>query len=241
MRSFIMVRAVYGPDQWTLEANKRRLELTKGITAKSLQSQTAKDWTLVVMMDPDDPMYDERLGVFQNCSPNTVVINWKSKVSPGFSKATDLRSGVAASAYKGVDWGKEVESSVGNTLMLRLDDDDAMHPSVMKRLAVASSSLGKRSALIFPHGYRSFKGKVSKIGNPTNIMHCLFTPDGDDTHVYSYGHTKIKDIMPIISVNFNKPAWIYVRHGDAISGHRKADQEITEEIKSEFPIDWDLL
>lgn len=38
-----------------------------------------------------------------------------------------------------------------------------------------------------------------------------------------------------------RPAWLWVRHRDTISGHQKAWLPITKELRTAFPIDWSAL
>jgi hypothetical protein len=40
VKHFVLTRSAYGPE-WSVEANRRRLEITRAVTAASLAAQTA--------------------------------------------------------------------------------------------------------------------------------------------------------------------------------------------------------
>lgn len=71
-------------------------------------------------------------------------------------------------------------------------------------------------------------------------MHTLVTPKGDEMCVYDYGHMKVRQTVRTVMVD-QVPAWLWVRHRDTISGHRKADRTISPFIRKMFPVDWRAL
>jgi hypothetical protein len=111
---------------------------------------------------------------------------------------------------------------------------------------------------MLPEGYRVFSGRYVRVYQPNNAMHSLFTPAGDDLCIYDYGHMRTYsgrhiDLRsdqhpprfgphpnapaPLTFVD-QRPAWLWVRHRDTISGHQKAWMPITPGLKRLFPIDW---
>jgi hypothetical protein len=252
-----MVRSSFGPG-WDLEANARRLAITRGITVASLAAQTLRTWELVVLLDDEDPLRAERLAAFEASGVPVRVICWKSTADAfapwdkrarffegklaGEKEAKFWKDKVAATAYK-VDWGGAVDSGRGAVLMGRLDDDDALTPDAMARTRAAAERLSgrrRRIALMQPNGFRVWDGRYSRVTHTTNAMHSLLTPDGDPMTVYDYGHRKVHKAAPIHTVDTRR-AWLWVRHQDTISGYKEAERLIHPGLTKQFPIDWSLL
>lgn len=252
-----MIRSSFGPG-WDLDANRRRLEITRGITAQSLAAQTLRDWELVVLLDDEDPFRAERLAAFESAGVPVRVIPWKSAddaFAPwdkrarffegklaGEKEAKFWKDRVAATAYK-VDWSGAVNSAEGAVLMGRLDDDDALAPGAMQRTREVAEKLArrnKRTALMQPNGFRVWDGLYTRVTHTTNAMHSLLTPDGDPMTVYDYGHRKVHHSAPVHTVDLERD-WLWVRHQDTISGYKSADRLIHPGLTKLFPIDWSLL
>ncbi len=56
LRHFVLTRSAYGP-AWSIEANRRRLAVTKAVTARLMAAQTTRVWTWVVLLDRRDPLF----------------------------------------------------------------------------------------------------------------------------------------------------------------------------------------
>ncbi len=254
MTHYVLTRSSYGPD-WPLDANRRRLGLTEGITAKMMSLQTHRAWTWIVLLDERDPLLQERLAVFQSSNVDVKPLFWAPDANAAKlaewdknarlftgeldedQAARSLRSRVAATAYK-VDWSSAM--SPGRRLMTRLDDDDALTADALERTVKAALRLKARTVLMQPTGYRVWDGRQSLVHHPTNAMHSLLAPSGDSLTVYDYGHRKCDKVAPVVRVDL-EPAWLWVRHPDTLSGWKKADRKITSGLKRLFPIDWSLI
>lgn len=222
MRQLVLTRSAYNPE-WSLDANRRRLAMTRAITARSLASQTNRDFTWLVLLHRDDPLLEERQRVFAGAE----------------FLYTDLDGSpadVAWLAYQ-ADWRAAVGLRDERVAMTRLDDDDGLAPWVMAHLAEAAGKAERRTVLMLPLGVRVWAGGYTLVRHDSNAMHTLVTPPGDDMTVYDYGHRKVRSVAPVRRLD-PRPAWLWVRHEDTISGWRTADRPLTPKIRAMFDIDW---
>jgi hypothetical protein len=242
-----MTRSSYGPE-WDIEANHRRLAITRAVTAELLAKQTSEDWSWVVLLDERDPLWQDRVDLMRETvgSGRMVPMLWtppdNAEPAPWdkHGHATDRSQRVAATAYKFDGWRSSVGIRDDQVLMTRLDDDDGLAVDAINRVQLAARGLEERAALMMPVGVRVWDGRFSWVRHPTNAMHTLSTPPGDETTVYDYGHRLVERGQPVITVD-QKPGWIWVRHADTISGWKKADTKITPEVRALFPLDWSAL
>lgn len=240
MRHFVLTRSAYGPD-WSLEANRRRLAITRAVTATLMLQQTNRDWTWVVLFDERDPLLEEREAVFRESAPAFTPILWQpteiaaAPWDPGAHR-TNVIQRIAATAYRG-PWVNALGDRDELTLTTRIDDDDGFSPTALARIAAAARGCDARTILMQPIGYRVWQGRASRVEHGTNAMHTLATPAGDRMTVYDYGHRRAEEVAPIVTVD-RRPAWLWVRHQDTISGWRKADSPIDDRVRQLFPIDW---
>lgn len=238
-----MTRSSYGPE-WDIEANRRRLEITRAVTSELLAKQTCDDFTWVVLMDRRDELLKEREALVRDTVPSTVLCYWTpDDVSPApwdRAKRHTYSQMVAATAYKSHAWGLAVGERDDQILMTRLDDDDGLAVDAIERFQLAARGLERRTALMMPIGIRVWDGKFSWVRHTTNAMHTLSTPPGDETTVYDYGHRLVERGQPVVNVD-NSIGWLWVRHPDTISGWKKADKPITATLRKLFPIDWSAI
>jgi hypothetical protein len=253
-RHYVLTRSSYGPE-WPVDANRRRLAITEGVTARMMRLQTTKDWSWLVLLDERDPLLEERLAVFQSAAPEVIPIFWEPDLDTAEMASWDknarlftgemdddqkrrsAKSRIAATAYK-VPWADYLQP--GPRLMTRLDDDDALARDSLARTAAAASQLRKRTVLMQPAGFRVWQGRYTSVRHFTNAMHTLYAPAGDSMTVYDYGHRKCDKVAPVRTVDMH-PGWLWVRHPDTISGWKKADNPISTALKRLFPIDWSLV
>jgi hypothetical protein len=240
VRHFVLTRSAYGPD-WTRAANLRRLRITEAVTARLMAAQTDRAWTWIVALDPRDPLIDQRLRVFQAGNADTRPLIWQPAAATQApwdrSKATTEVQKIAATAYR-APWSEAIGDRAELTLITRIDDDDGFAPDALERVARRAEGLTGRTILMQPIGYRTWDGRAIRVAHDENAMHTLATPAGDTLSVYDYGHREIRKLgIPIVTVD-RRPAWLWVRHRDTISGHRNADGPITRELRRLFPIDW---
>lgn len=264
MKHYVLTRSSYGP-QWTDAANKRRLAITRGITARLMAAQTARDWTWLVLVDPRDKLLRQRIAAFEESGVPVVPIEWEPanpKAAPWDRNAakTDLRQKIAATGYR-APWREYM--ATGQILQTRIDDDDGFHPTALERFQRAAAQVPERTraVLMLPEGFRVFDGRYTRVYQANNAMHSLLTPANDTLCIYDYGHTQTArgghtDLLPgvrqprqgrhpqapgpLLLVD-NRPGWLWVRHKDTISGHQRTAFPINAKLREMFPIDWRLV
>ena len=240
-----MTRSSYGPE-WDIEANRRRLVITEAVTAELLAQQTCDDFSWVVLLDERDPLWEERVDLMMKtvgvtrAHPVFWVPQDPEPASWDRAKRHTESQKVAATAYKSNAWRRAAGPRDDQVLMTRLDDDDGLAVDAIARFQHAAVGLEERTALMLPVGVRVYDGRFSWVRHPTNAMHTLSTPPGDDTTVYDYGHRLVERGQPVKTVD-QHAGWIWVRHPDTISGWKKADNKINGTIRRLFPIDWSAL
>lgn len=222
MRHYLLTRSVYGPS-WDLEANKRRLAMTEGVTVRSLASQGGFEW--IVLVHPRDPLLPQRMRAFGDAQFL-------------FLEADDAPSTVAFAAYR-APWADAIGDRGELVAMTRLDDDDAFAPWAMERIQTMATKVKRRTALVFPRGIRVWDGGFTLVRHTSNAMQTLVTPPGDTLTVYDYGHREVRKHAPVLELD-NRPAWLWARHQDTISGWRFSDQSLTPKVKALFDVDWSL-
>lgn len=165
MRHYVLTRSHRGPD-YPLDANRRRIELLRRVTAASLSVQSTK-WTWIVYINPADPLLDERLDAFASAG------------APVFP--------ITHTGEEPIDWSDDV-------LTTRIDDDDAFSRDAFRRLSGAVRP--KRRVLMFPCGYRYHAGLVEPIVHRRNAWSSLFAPRGDQVHIRMAVHPKVNRLAP---------------------------------------------
>lgn len=262
VRHYVLTRSAYGPE-WNENANRRRLTMTRAVTARLMAQQTTKDWTWIVAVHPADPLLEERLDVFRSAGVEVRPIMWEPTIlapAPwdGNGPRTTPVQKAAATAYK-APWRAQMDP--GSVLQTRIDDDDGFAPDALARLQRAARELTSRHVLMLPEGFRVASGRFVRVYQPNNAMHSLFTPENDPLCIYDYGHMQTwsgghsdlpprvrpprsrpnpKAPAPVVFVD-DQPGWLWVRHRDTISGHHKAWLPISSSLKRMFPIDWSVL
>ncbi len=241
MRHYVLTRSVYGPG-WTSEANARRLEITRAVTAR-LMALLAVDWTWIVALHPDDPLLTARMAVFRDAAPAFIPLMWTpdalERVPWDRKPEADVTVTqlVAGAAYR-APWRSVMEP--GDTIQTRLDDDDGLAPDALRRYQRAAAGLTRRTVLLFPYGLRVYGSRYQAVPHRTNAMQSLVTFGDDLLCVYDYGHTRCREVAPVRIVD-RQLGWLWVRHQDTISGWRGTRSRLTAGIRELFPIDWPLV
>jgi hypothetical protein len=225
-----MTRSAYGP-AWDKESNRRRLEVTIGVTVASMAAQTSRDWTWIVLLDRNDPLKAERKAAFESAG---VPVKFFTIAS----KTTD-RAAAAVEAYR-APWGKHLGKRDDTVAMTRLDDDDALAPWAIERIAASAPKVRRRTVLILPVGVRVWGGRYTLVTHLTNAMQTLVTLPDDDLHVYGYLHRRARHVAKVRAID-TRPGWVWTRHPDTISGWKTAEKDVTDRMRVAFPIDWTLL
>ena len=234
LRHFVLTRAVYSPKLWTEEANRRRLRIFEAVTVSSLRAQKAyRDWQWGVVLHPDDPYYAERKRLVRRASPNAIILDFDSKGSQATRDALALR------AYEG--WRDALNSTKGNLLTTRIDDDDAFTAKALLRIRKAAETRrGKRTAWIIPNGYRLWHGRYTSVRHETNAWASISTPSGDPFVIYDVRHRDIAAAAPVKFVD-EIPGWLWIRHPDTLSDEKVAGTPVDQKLHKLFPIDWSVL
>lgn len=231
MRQYVLTRSAFGPE-WSLEANRRRLAMTRAVTAPLMAAQTNRDWTWLVLMDPRDPLRCEREAVFASAAPRLRVIRWQPP-APGSPQDT------AFAAYR-APWTDVIGPRDEPVMQVRLDDDDGLAPGAIATYAMRARSIRSRTILMFPRGIRVWDGRYTVAVHRRNAMHALVTGPGDDLGVYDYGHATCDRAAPVRTAGVSL-GWLWVRHADTISGWHSANRRIDEGVRRRFPVDWAAL
>lgn len=239
MRHYVLTRSAYGP-AWSLDANRRRLSVTRAVTARLMAEQTDRDWTWIVLLDSRDALLDERLALYSKTAPAFVPMLWTPPSDPQPARwdrhgdETNNVQRIAAEAYR-APWRESMDD--GPAMMVRLDDDDGLAPDAIARYRAAAAFVRERTILMLPTGIRVWRGRYSAVRHERNAMHALVVPAGDPKCVYDYGHAKCHKAAPIVMVD-QSWGWIWVRHQDTISGWKRAERRLTPQVVAAFPIDW---
>ncbi len=235
MRHYLLTRAAYGPDV-PLDVNRRRLDLTEGVLVRSLAVQTTKDVTWLVLVDPKDPLLDERISVLLQ-SGLRVVTGDAGRMTR--RHRFDRPWG---------PWPKYIERD-GPTLTTRIDDDDAFAPWVLERFreAAEARTLRKRIIWTLPVGWRTNAGQVNLRIDALTQFTALYSPSRDTHTIMHINHTSMDRLAPIEPLT-EEPAWVWTRHDDARSKDSRASTmnrdamfPLTDEIRAQFDIDWSLV
>lgn len=214
MKHYVLTPSHRGPD-YPIEANRRRLEILRGVTVRSLASQ-GTDWTWLVYVNRDDPLLRERLAAFRSAGVRVVPI-------------------YDGKPERKIDWS-------GPVLTTRIDDDDAFARGAFAELhrELEQRPPKGREALIFPHGYRVNEGRYIPVTNRKNAWVSLYAPQGDRIHVRAIQHRRVWTLAPVRFLE-RRRAFLWVRHPDTLTAFRSTLYPITPEIQSMFDIDWSLV
>lgn len=245
MRHYVLIRSAYGPE-WPTAANLRRLRLTEGITVRLLAAQTNRDWSLIVLVNPADPLLKRREAVFQQANVPVKFIYWDtagvemSQAPWDTAPETTPVQRVAATAYR-APWSDALGPRDDTILQTRLDDDDGLSPDALARVRAAAERMpNARMAWIMPEGFRIWDGHYVRVRHETNAMATLQTPPGDTLTVYDYGHRHVGEVASVGLIG-RRAGWLWVRHVDTISGIHEAEKPISPTLRQLFPIEWSLL
>lgn len=252
MNHYVLTRSAFDPRAWDIDANRRRLEVTRTVTVPLMAAQTNKRWSWIVLVDPDDPFRDERIKAFDGVGVPVIPIVWRFKGEPEHARwdrrtraRTRLVERMAASAYR-APWRDVILPSNDVLLQTRLDDDDGLAPDAIERYQgaarrAAAGSSPARQILMLPQGVRVYRARYNEETHERNAMHTLVTFPGDTLCVYDYGHAVCHKTAPV-SIIDRKWGWLWVRHQDTISGWKVNTPHLLDDrVRGAFPIDWPRL
>ena len=228
MRQYVLTRSAYGPG-WDVEANRRRLALSRATVIPSMSAQTFRDFAWFVLLHPRDALLEERRAAFAAAGARFLYLDPDVDGTPQH---------VAFVAYR-AGWCEAIGVRDEAVAMTRLDDDDALAPWVLGRIRVVASRATGRTALVCPVGIRVWRGCYTTVHHASNAMQTLVTPSGDELTVYGYKHREVRRVAPLRMVD-PRPAWVWSRHPDTISGWHSSGRPLTPAIRAMFPIDWSV-
>ena len=228
MRSYVLTRSAYG-SAWSVEANRRRLDVTRGVTVASILAQTDREFEWIVLLHPLDVLLEERRAMFTAAGATVIYMPAEIDGTP---------SHVAWMAYRS-GWAEAIGHRRRPVAMTRLDDDDALAPWAMARVRAMARHQVSRTALVFPNGLRVWRGRYTVVKHLSNAMQTLVTPAGDTMTVYDYKHRDVRQVAPVRMIDL-RLAWVWSRHEDALSGWRSSQRPLTAGIRELFPIDWSV-
>ena len=184
------------------------------------------------MLHPSDPFYAKRKAIALATSPGALVLDFDTQVPT-------TRDVLALRAYEG--WHDVLDSSRGNLLTTRIDDDDAFTSKALLRIRKAAETRrGQRTAWIIPNGYRIWQGRYAPVRHETNAWASICTPSHDPFIIYDVRHREIARSAPVRFVD-ELPGWLWTRHEDTLSGEKAAGTPIDQKIRDLFAVDWSSL
>jgi hypothetical protein len=239
MRHFVLTRSAYSAD-YPIEANRRRLALLQRVTVPAMRAQAERRWTWLVLVDPADPLLEQRMAAFGRSG--VPVVSAKGLQGPWRPDAS-IPDGRMLGDVSG-PWQTAVAALAGSDtriLTTRIDDDDALTPDALARIRRAAdpATPGMRVWML-PRGYRFHHGRVQPMNHRSNMFATLESPSRPLLRVVmDVKHNDLGRLAPVRYID-ERPAWLWVRHADARSGSRAAVQPPTL-VRRLFPIDWAFL
>ena len=170
LKHYVLTPAYRGPD-YPIEANRRRVELLRRVTAASLSVQ-GTEWTWVVYVNPADPLLAERLDAFRSAGAPVIPIEHSPE---------DV-----------IDWS-------GPVLTTRIDDDDAFARDAFRRLRDRVTDT--RTVWMFPRGYRINDGQQEPILHRRNAWASLYAPQGQRIHIRQVAHPQVQRLAPVRTID----------------------------------------
>jgi hypothetical protein len=228
VRHLVLTRSAYGSG-WDIDANRRRLAVTRAVTIPSLLAQDERDFEWLVLLHRSDALLRERRAAYAAAGARFL-----------YTDAEGERARVAAQGYR-AGWAEAIGARDDRVAMTRLDDDDALAPWVAERVASLASRIRQRTAIVFPRGVRVWAGCFTLVRHESNAMQTLVTPPGDTMTVYDYKHREVRKHARVARGDAARLAWLWLRHPDTLSGWREAERPLTPYVRSLFPVDWSIM
>ena len=189
------------------------------------QAERRFDW--IVLLHRADALLAERRAAFAAAGARFIYTDEDG--TPAHVAFVGYRAG----------WADAIGPRDDQVAMTRLDDDDALAPWVTGRIRAVASKLDRRMVLVCPIGVRVWDGCYMLVRHNSNAMQTLVTPPGDVLTVYDYKHREVRKVAQVRMID-PRPAWVWARHLDTLSGWRMADRPLSPSIRGLFPIDWSL-
>lgn len=239
MNHYVLTRAVYDPELWTEEANLRRLELMRHVTARSLMGNARDgapfDW--VVQVHPADPFRAHRRRIVEQVGGWVVDFPNLPATAEMEALARGRRGGdrevLAVQAYRA--WQSALPP--GLKLTTRIDDDDAFAYGALAKIQAVAWPLTKPTAIVQPVGIRILGGRYDVVRHASNAWQSLVS---ETATVYDHPHRRVAREYPV-KLAGQQLSWLWVRHRDTLSGQFAAATPLTPDVMDLFPVDWSVL
>lgn len=260
LKHFVLTRSAYSLT-WPKDANERRLERLAETTIKSFKEQTNKDWMWIVLLNRQDPYLEDRKALYESVGVVARFILWDDAMTERPPKQPEIPvhefwtswvdTPSRRKAWDSVNqsrlmWRTAVSQytpkGVGSILTTGIDDDDIIVPTFVARVKeAAEKEQGPDRVLwVFPRGFRYLDGKYSPYLHETNMMPSVQTWLPDVFSAYEATHNDLPKYCKHKFVD-EQPAWMWVRHPDALSEPFSSRKPIDPKLMSLFPINWDYL
>ncbi len=235
MKHYLLTRSAYAPTI-DLERNRRRMAITRGVTARSMAAQTSTDWTWIVLVDLEDPLLSERMAAFLSSGAR---VEFRPAGNIVRDDPHDKPWGPWAEC---LDWSDE-------TLTTRIDDDDAFAPWVMATYREKAEEWAqmmrhrKPIVLALPYGWRCVDGRVNARHDMNSQFASLYVPLGDRRTIMDINHTRVRVLARRIIAD-KRRGWLWVRHDATRSPNSRASSSVEvmhEPPTGTFAIDWSVL
>jgi hypothetical protein len=199
--------------------------------------------TWIVLIDEDDPLYDERVDVLRSAG-----FPLELRPPGSLERVDSQRDRPFGPWCDYLDFSESV-------LTTRIDDDDAFAPWALQRVrhladawdARFQNRRGRRRLWVLADGYRVKDGKANPRHDTRNQFATMYAPRNDRASVMDMNHTSSHRLGQVIAVR-SEPAWIWLRHDEARSNGSGATNSrpeslmpITDEMRNAFDIDWSLV
>lgn len=238
MRHYVLTRCAYAPS-YPLADNRRRLEIMKATVVPSLRSQTTRDLTWLVLVDPEDPLLEERREVIASAGLPAIV-----------EPAGQLvREGIHDKPF--APWARYIDFS-SQTLTTRLDDDDGLATYALERVQEAAHGCRESVVWTLPVGYRVVGYRAFRIEWPLAQFGTLAVPPRVKRTVFDASHQQVGHLGPLVPATTD-PAWLWIRHRLTRSRVQVGRQtmlngrtegrglRITPAVSDPFAIDWQMV
>lgn len=241
MRHYVLTRSSFAPEVG-LDEIRFRLELLRRICVPSLQEQTDRNWGWIVLINPKDPVLEERTAILKSANAPWLFVR--------SSEDMIVRGG--PDAPRG-PWAKPMRADQSR-LTTRLDDDDALAPNALETVRRVAKEWekkgGRRHVFSFSDGWRVMGPMAERVTYDVPTFSSLYSPRGDKAIVNDVAHLSAKKLAPLTSATHD-PMWMWIRH-DVSRSHQNMRRDKTgkaggmlphtEEMRATFPtVDWDFV
>lgn len=185
---------------------ERRFDLYEKVCLKSVACQTEKSFHWLLFMDSKTP--DRFVARMDKLSAKHAFI---IPIYMDFENEDIILNEMRS------------RSNVGcNRIMTRLDNDDAIHPSMVENIQKLAQDQGEHNDLergffiSFPMGYSEHEGDYYLQHFRYNTFVSFVSNFEHNIPIHHWGHTEIAEVAPVFC-KYARPMWCQVIHGENVS------------------------